>query len=349
MSASSEEQNLLMLCKYHMWAEVKKILVKNPLRALETITMENNNSTSLLHQVITSKSSNMDARWKIIKMILTSVPNAASIPNGYGSLPLHVVSQRNIKMDATMKEDVILALIDAYPSALLSLGGVGKRTPLHIAFTDYLSSGLIQTMIQRGREATAMKDKNGWLPIHIACSRHCSPEKLWMLLEVHPESLHEKTNEGDTPMSLATSTATSSHPNHKLIQALQRSLQNQKEADLVQRPTPAIRDASTGSRKRQRSPCIQKPHASLQQSYSEEDKEQAWNLLLLQSGSYLDFHRSSPCLVTPSSSFQYPSSQEGDAGGCSSSWIRSNTDCGTSTVIPSVHAVLWERNSYYPS
>lgn len=68
-------------------------------------------------------------------------------------------------MDKMMQEDVILALIDAYPHALLLPSGVIKRTPLHIAFTDYKFYGLIQPMIQRGKEATAMRDTNGSLPI----------------------------------------------------------------------------------------------------------------------------------------------------------------------------------------
>ena len=344
-----EEQNLLMLCKSQMWEELEFILKEHPNQALKTITMENNNSTTLLHQVITSKSSNMRARWNIINLILTSVPNAASIPNGYSSLPLHVVSQRNIKMDASMKEEVILHLIDAHPSALLSLGGVGKRTPLHIAFTDYLSSGLIQTMIQRGKEATEMKDKNGWLPIHVACSRHCSPEKLEMLLKVNPDSLHEKTNDGETPLSLATSTATSSHPNHKLIKALQCSLkryQNQKSR--IRLPT-SIRDAPISPRKRKGSPCIRKAQESLRAAYSEEDKEQAWNLLLLQSGCYLNDHGNLPGLVTPSNSFPYLSYEEmEDTGGYSTLMMRSRSSMDDSSLLPQVHTQsVWKRAEYY--
>lgn len=293
----------------------------------------------------------MRARWKIIKLILNSVPSAASIPNGYGSLPLHVVSQRNIKMDASMKEEVITELIDAYPEALLSLGGVGKRTPLHIAFTDYLSSGLIQTMIQRGKRAAEMKDKNGWLPIHVACSRHCSPEKLEMLLKVYPDSLHQKTHDGETPMSLATSTATSSHPNHKLIQALQCFLQRHPYRHDRISPSTSIRDAPKIPRKRKGSPCIQKTQESLLRVYSQEDKEQAWNLLLLQSGCYLTDNSDSPGLVTPSDSFPllpYDDEVE-DTGGYSTLMMRSrrNSMDGSSLLPPIRTHSLWNSNVYY--
>jgi Ankyrin repeats (many copies) len=75
-------------------------------------------------------------------------------------------------------------------------------------------------MIQAGAKACFMKDRKGYLPAHVACSRHCSPEKLQMLLNVNPASLFATTNDGHTLLSLATSTATKSHPNYALIDEL---------------------------------------------------------------------------------------------------------------------------------
>ena len=341
--SSVTPEKLLILCRSQRWSEVKEFISSNPRLTLEKIKMENHNWTSILHQVITSKSSDISARYSIIKMVLTSTPDAAAIANGYGSLPLHVVSQRNIKMDAPMKEKIILALIKAYPQALHSAGGVGKRTPLHIAFTDYVSSRLIKTMIQFGKQATTMKDKNSWLPIHVACSRHCSPEKLLMLLQAYPESIDAKTNDGETPLSLAISTATSSHPNHKLIQAL-RSQQPAPASNTNVQQNPftsyCIHDRSkrvkfdddvegnvaTAARTNckasvafaclaHRSPRVVAPdnrdthNIHGVEQYSEQDKEQALNLLLLQSG-FLD-NRRFPSkvlqpIVTPSPSFPLP-------------------------------------------
>ena len=79
-------------------------------------------------------------------------------------------------------------------------------------------------MIQYGPQACFMRDKKGYLPAHVACSRHCSPEKLRMLLAVNPESLMSKTNDGQTLLSLAINTATKSHPNYALIDALRTKL-----------------------------------------------------------------------------------------------------------------------------
>jgi hypothetical protein len=62
-------------------------------------------------------------------------PEAATIKNGYGSLPLHVIAQRNTKMNAETKERLIRKLLEACPGAIIQQGGVGLRTPLHIIFT----------------------------------------------------------------------------------------------------------------------------------------------------------------------------------------------------------------------
>ena len=69
-----------------------------------------------------------------------------------------------------------------------------------------------------------MRDKKGYLPAHVACSRHCSPRKLQMLLDINPDALFEKTKDGHTLLSLAVSTATVSHPNFKLIEEIKARL-----------------------------------------------------------------------------------------------------------------------------
>lgn len=79
-------------------------------------------------------------------------------------------------------------------------------------------------MIDNGREACFIKDKKGFLPAHVACSRHCSPEKLRMLLAVNPQALYEKTSAGDTLLMLAQKKSTKSHPNFALIEELHRQL-----------------------------------------------------------------------------------------------------------------------------
>ena len=214
---------VFQLCRQDDWTSILRELKKNPLIAVNSMIMDNHISTTVLHQAITSKG-DTEKRSEVVQVLLKQTPQAAAIKNGYGSLPLHVIAQRNTKMDAPTKELLINKLVMAHKQALTEPGGVGKRTPLHIIFTDYISPSLTRMMIDNGTDACFMRDKKGFLPAHVACSRHCSPEKLRMLLRVNPQALRDETVDGHTLLSLATATATKSHPNYALIDELNRLL-----------------------------------------------------------------------------------------------------------------------------
>ena len=96
--------------------------------------MSNRITTTVLHQLISAKG-HQESRAKLIRCILASTPTAASVPNGFGSLPIHVIAQRNTNFSAATKEALMYDLLRAYPEALAVAGGKGKRTPLHILFT----------------------------------------------------------------------------------------------------------------------------------------------------------------------------------------------------------------------
>ena len=125
---------VFLMCRGNQWNSVLDSIRSNILIQTTNMTMDNNISTTIIHQAITSKG-DINKRAIVIREILQVTPHAASIKNGYGSLPLHVICQRNVKMNSSMKEILIRDLINAYPGSLTVQGGVGKRTPLHIIFT----------------------------------------------------------------------------------------------------------------------------------------------------------------------------------------------------------------------
>lgn len=212
---------VFLMCRGNQWNSVLNSIRSNRLIQTTNITTDNNFPTTVIHQAIRSKG-DINKRAIVIKEILQVTPHAAYMKNGLGSLPLHVICQRNVKMNSATKETLIRDLINAYSESLTVRGGVAKRTPLHIIFTDYVSAAVPELMIHYGREACFMRDKNGFLPAHVACSRHCSLEKLKMLLDVNPGALFEKTNDGKTPLDLAKLKATKSHPNVALITDIER-------------------------------------------------------------------------------------------------------------------------------
>ena len=125
------------MCTKNQWIAVLTSIRNNSSSLLSTSTKmktTNHIPTTILHQAITSRG-DATQRYTVIKLILDRTPLAASVKNGYGSYPLHVINQRNTKMDSTTKQRIIRELIHAYPAALTEKCGKSRRTPLHIVFT----------------------------------------------------------------------------------------------------------------------------------------------------------------------------------------------------------------------
>lgn len=138
--SATDMKRVFSLCRDDRWKEILQRLEDNPMIALTPMVMVNHISSTVLHQAITSRG-DLVARERVIRHVLRVTPQATSMRNGYGSLPLHVIAQRNTKIAARVKEQLIDLLVQANPQALLEPGGVGRRTPLHIIFTGTIPSG----------------------------------------------------------------------------------------------------------------------------------------------------------------------------------------------------------------
>ena len=95
--------SIFILCKEEKWADISALIASNPTLAVAPMTMANNITTTILHQAITSKG-DVGARAGLVKFVLSIRPSAAAIKNGYGSLPIHVLAQRNCKMKSKVKK-----------------------------------------------------------------------------------------------------------------------------------------------------------------------------------------------------------------------------------------------------
>jgi len=54
-----------------------------------------------------------------------------------------------------------------------------------------------------GRHMLRARDKEGRLPLHVACSYHAGLDVIQYLVEQYPKALVERTNNGDLPVTLA--------------------------------------------------------------------------------------------------------------------------------------------------
>jgi hypothetical protein len=150
-------KQVFALCRNDRWREILRYLQAKPRIALTQMVMANHISSTVLHQAITSRG-DLSAREEVIRHILCVSPQAAAIRNGYGSLPLHVIAQRNTKMAARVKEQLIELLVDSYPAALLEPGGVGRRAPLHIIFTGTLVGTRRHAVLCRSRRRIHLRN-----------------------------------------------------------------------------------------------------------------------------------------------------------------------------------------------
>jgi hypothetical protein len=141
-------EKIFRFCRENKWNKVLEYVNQYPLMGNHSMTMDNHITTTIIHQAITSKGDTA-VRARVISTILKHTPEAAQTKNGYGSMPLHVIAQRNTKIDSNTKERLINEIIDAYPEALTEAGGVGKRTPLHIIFTGTFALSCICSEISK--------------------------------------------------------------------------------------------------------------------------------------------------------------------------------------------------------
>jgi hypothetical protein len=131
---NNELKIVIQLCAQENWAELLARVQQSPWMGRAQWNMTNNIATTLLHQAITGKGSG-EERCKLIETILDLAPTAATLSNGYGSLPLHALCQRNVNMKSSSRSRLIVKLIRSYEGALLAKGGPGERTPLHAILT----------------------------------------------------------------------------------------------------------------------------------------------------------------------------------------------------------------------
>ena len=117
------------------------------------------------------------------------------------------VMQSNLPIHLALKfqahEDLIIALVDAYPDALALTDEKG-RTPLHLACLLKTKSALsvVNYLLDRYSGVTRCRDNRGRLPLHLAYfTKHYNVDDhkavVRKLISMDPESIFVEDNEGN--------------------------------------------------------------------------------------------------------------------------------------------------------
>lgn len=145
-------------------------------------------------------------QWQaIIEHVRAHPSDAKAVAASRGSLtPLHIVCENGAPIQ------VIKALLTANPSAAQAKSGLHDRLPLHCllaAATTYpLQDVVVSTLVEAYPGACRVTDKNGSLPIHLACQAvPVSDEIFTSILSMYPEGAYARNFGGMYPLHIAAS------------------------------------------------------------------------------------------------------------------------------------------------
>ena len=118
------------------------------------------------------------------------------------------VMQSNLPIHLALKfqahEDLIVALVDAYPEALTLTDEKG-RTPLHLACLLKTKSALsvVNYLLDRYPGAAKHRDNRSKVPLHLALKFQAHEDIIMTLINAYPEALKLADGKGRMPLHLA--------------------------------------------------------------------------------------------------------------------------------------------------
>jgi len=153
-----------------------------------------------------------DAKPSIIKQLLQYYPDAISIPDVKGRLPIHLACDAGKTWESALS-----MLYQAYPSSLYAQCQINQFTPLHYAaYSPNTSEETITTLLNLDAElstntttatttpTSALHDKYNRLPLHLACMTGKSYKNVILpILNAYPDAIHEVDKFNCLPFHLA--------------------------------------------------------------------------------------------------------------------------------------------------
>lgn len=141
----------------------------------------------------------------------------ASHQDNFGCLPLHLVAQNGEAWDAQVQ-----ALYDGNPAAVRVRTGVKmkNRLPLHFAAANEGTHiSMIKKLIEYNPQAASQADRNGMLPLHLACKAGHSWDVISLIHKAYPAAVEQaaQNKKGEYALHMA---AASENSDGKLLSEL---------------------------------------------------------------------------------------------------------------------------------
>ena len=140
-------------------------------------------------------------QWQtVIEHVRANPSNAKAVAEKGNIPPLHAACSNGAPIQ------VIKALLNANPSAAQAKSGIHDRLPLHCLLASPLpvSDTVVAALVEAFPGACRVSDKNGCLPIHLACqAAPVSDDIFTSILSMYPEGAYARNFAGMYPLHIA--------------------------------------------------------------------------------------------------------------------------------------------------
>lgn len=113
-----------------------------------------------------------------------------------GFTPLHYACERQPPVE------VIHALIELHPAAVMTRTMPGGALPLHVACTWYGNADVVDALLSADQTAAAIPDELGNLALHSACFSGADVRVIDRLLKAHGKAVLARNHQGSRPMDI---------------------------------------------------------------------------------------------------------------------------------------------------
>lgn len=179
----------------------------------------NNDGNMPLHLACANaKPDDLKSNFSAIRNALLMAPKVLEAPNRNGDTPLHLLMASKAfnsentppkKSVAKLLAQAIESLMSMAPKAVMHQNKQGL-TLLHIAIANKAHDRVIQCLLEKSPQVTALVDQRGMLPLHYIAAflyTRISSRHMKLFIAAHPPSVTAPTHDGDTPLHLLMSNA----------------------------------------------------------------------------------------------------------------------------------------------
>jgi ankyrin repeat protein/serine/threonine protein kinase len=150
------------------------------------------NGDTPLHIAIKNK-----LRQSEIEYLLLEFVKGASIADNKGHLPLHSAIRIGLP------EEILVALLEAYPDAVRMKYGDEGFLPLHLAMKYRSGSAFTTALISKNSKAPSIKTKSGFTPLSLALTYGADFGSVFTLLNLYRDAAKIRDSEQMVPLHIA--------------------------------------------------------------------------------------------------------------------------------------------------